>query len=551
MPATSDLLNHVYSAPPRTRRGVLDHILEVHPELAAPAARDLLERASSAEQALEKTGQSVLELKAMLDEITEPPSHTGGIIAIVGDRYIVAIGQSRQEVKIHPAAQSEQFQVGDAVALSRDASVIVRRLPDYQPPGRVVTVRGWHGNRLRVEYLNDQTMIVDASPAVREAQPREGDQVLVHDDWKVALELVERASAVKTDQLDPISFDEIGGLDELIAELKMTVESRFIYPEKAAEVGLNPMGGMTFVGVPGSGKTLLVRGLVHHVRQKAGMRVDFENVPPGSWRSQWFGASEHQIVEPITRAERRLAEGECELVILFYDELDTLGTRATDVTSRIDSRVQSALLHKIDGVAARWAKRQILLVGATNRIDLIDEALIRPGRFGDQITYIPRPNREAARAIFRCHLSPSVRFWTNGEAAAPEEMVEKCASAAVARIFADAEPADALAELVLAGGERQPIWPRQVVSGALIAGIVQRAKRQALRRGFAGPAGLIPDDFARAADFELDTIATRLVDPHKVREVLGDLTLPVVRGIPRRRHRAQSGSRGSSSRRAD
>ena len=217
----------------------------------------------------------------------------------------------------------------------------------------------------------------------------------------------------------------IGGLDDVIDELIMTVESRFIYPKQAAEVGLEPLGGMTFVGPPGSGKTLLFRGMVDHLRRIAGSRVDFGDAPPGSWRSPWFGTSEHQIVEPIIRAERRLAEGQCDLVILFYDELDTLGTRSTDVTSRIDSRVLSALLHKIDGVAARREKRQILLVGATNRIDLIDEALIRPGRFGDQITYIPRPNRERARAIFRCHLSPAVRFWTNGEAAAPAEMVEK------------------------------------------------------------------------------------------------------------------------------
>jgi len=551
MQATNDVLKHLYSAPPRTRKGVLDHLLEVHPELAGPAARDLLERATSAEQALEKAGQSVMELKGMLDEITEPPSHTGGIVAIAGNRCLVAVGQSRQEVKIHPAVQHEHFQVGDAVALSRDANVIVRRLPDYRPPGRVVTVRGWHNGRLRVEYLNDHTMIVDASPAVLEAHVRDGDQVLVHDEWKIALELIERASAVKTDQLDPISFNEIGGLDDVIEDLILAVESRFLYPEKAAELGLEPLGGMTFVGAPGSGKTLLFRGLVHHLRRIAGNRVDFENVPPGSWRSPWFGTSEHQIVEPITRAERRLAEGLCELMILLFDELDTLGTRSTDVTGRIDSRVLNALLHKIDGVGARRQKRQILLIGATNRIDLIDEALIRPGRFGDQIMFIPRPNREAARAIFRCHLSTAVRFWTSGEDVAPEEMVEKCASAVVARLFAEADPTDALAELVLAGGQRQPVWPREVVSGAVIAGIVQRAKRQALRRGLAGPAGLIPEDFARAADIELDTIAARLADPHKVREILGDLTLPVVHGIPRRRNRSRTGSRGLSSRRAE
>jgi proteasome-associated ATPase len=538
MPAPNDVLKHLFNAPPRTRVDVLEHLIELHPELAAPVARDLLARTLNAEQALERASQSVQELQGMLNEITEPPSHTAGVVSVAGNRYMVAIGQTRQEVTIHPSLEGETIQVGDAVALAREANVIVRRLPEYRPPGRVVTVCGWHGGRLRIQDLADHTLVVDASPAVLAARPREGDQVLLQEEWKIVLGVVERASEVKRDRLDPVSFEQIGGLDDAIEDLLLAVESRFLYPERAAEVGLETLGGITLVGAPGSGKTLLVRGLVGHLQQSLGQRVDFENVPPGSWRSPWYGASDSAVVEPLVRAERRLAEGLIDLVVLFYDELDTLGTRSTDVTSRIDSRVLNALLHKIDGVSARQEKRQILLVGATNRIDLIDEALIRPGRFGDLIMTIPRPNREAARAIFRCHVSCSVKFWTDGEIVPPEEMVEQCASAVLARLYADSEPADALAELVLAGGQRQLVWPRQVVSGALIAGIVQRAKRQGLRRGLVGPPGLIPADFAKAADEELDSIAARLADPFKVREILGEPTLPVAHGIPRRRGRS-------------
>jgi proteasome-associated ATPase len=222
-------------------------------------------------------------------------------------------------------------------------------------------------------------------------------------------------------------------------------------------------------------------------------------------------------------------------VIIFYDELDTLGSRSAEITSRIDSRVLSALLSHMDGVTGRNRKHHILFIGATNRTDILDKALLRPGRFGDLILKVPRPDREAAQAILRCHLGSALRYHTDGEIVAPEVMVERCIAAALARLYADADPAEALAELVLASGQRRPVYGHEVLSGAMLASVVQRAKRLALRRGLVGPRGLVPDDFARSADDELDAIAERLCDPFKVREILDDRTLPVTHGIPRRR----------------
>jgi proteasome-associated ATPase len=275
-----------------------------------------------------------------------------------------------------------------------------------------------------------------------------------------------------------------------------------------------------------------MRALVTWLRETQGRRVVFRDVPPGSWRSEFFGVSERLIVKPIKDAERLLDEGEVELVILLYDDLDTLGSRSAEFTNRIDSRVMNALLHALDGLHERGG---VLVAGTTNRVDLLDEALIRPGRFGDLILKIGRPDRDAARAVFRCHLRPSVKFWTNGHAATPAEMVEQSIDAAVARLFADSDPKDALAELVLAGGQRRLVWPREVVSGAMIANIVKRAKRRALGRSLIGPVGLVPEDLAAAADDEIDSIAERFADPFKAREILGDRTLPITRGEPRRR----------------
>jgi proteasome-associated ATPase len=447
----------------------------------------------------------------------------------------------RQEVSLHPDLEGQEIRVGDTVALAQNGHFVVKRL-DHAPRGRVATARGWLEGQLLVEYQPEHTLAVTPGAAVSEAPPRAGDKVLVNEGWQLAIAVVDRAENMSDDDCDPVRPDQIGGLDDQLDEILVAVEARLLEPERALEIGLEPLGGLVLAGDPGMGKTLLARAVATILKESCGQRVRFINVAPGSWRDPFFGVSDHKIVAPIDRAEQLLAEDAADLVILFYDELDTLGSRSAEVTSRIDSRVLSALLHRMDGITARRERRRMLFIGTTNRTDLLDEALLRPGRFGDLIVQIPRPGREAARAIFRCHLGPGVRFWTDGVVVPPAEMVDRCTEAALARLFADADPADALAELVMAGGQRRAVFAPEVLSGALIASIVHRAKRTALRRGLIGPPGLVPADFAQAADQELNAIATRLADPFKVREILGDSTLPVTRAFPRRRSGSGPGS---------
>jgi proteasome-associated ATPase len=531
-------------APDEVRPVLLDHVQQSDPKAVGDLVNVLLTEQRQANQALAQADRTIAEHQQLIDGLTRPPLLEAGVLALHDDgTCLVSLGgTARQEVTVHPDLPLPEIQVGDAVALAHDAHVIVKRL-GHAPRGRVATVRGWHEDQLLVEYQPEHTVAVTVAAAVIEAGPRPGDRVLVHEGWQLALAILEREEAVRDDEFDPVAPDQIGGLDDQIDEILLAVESRFLHPERAEEIGLDPLGGLILEGPPGTGKTLLARALATILSSSCGQRVRFINVAPGSWRDPFYGVTDHKIVAPIERAEQLLAEGEADLVILFYDELDTLGARSAEVTSRIDSRVLNAFLQRMDGVAGRWQRRRILFIGATNRTDLLDEALIRPGRFGDLILNVPRPGPDAARAIFRCHLSPQVRFAADGDASAlpADEMVERCADAALARLFADADPADALAELVLAGGQRRQVYGPEVLSGAVIASLVQRAKRTALRRGLIGPPGLIPSDFASAADDELDSIAARLTDPFKVREILGDRTIPVAHGIPRRRNGSVNG----------
>jgi proteasome-associated ATPase len=532
-----ELLVMLRDAPEALRPALITHLQRDDPGSLGDLLSELLKQQHEARQALAQADRALVEHQRVLAELTRPPLLEAGVLTVNDDgTYHVALGGGgvRQEVTIHPDLQGAPIRVGDAVALAQDGHVIVKRL-DQALRGRVATVRGWHRNQLLVEYQSEHTLAVAAAAAVMEAGPRPGDRVLVHEGWQIALALLEREETRLDGTFDPVRPDRIGGLDDQLDEILLAVEARLLDPARAAEIGLEPLGGLILEGPPGTGKTLLARALATILTSDYGQRVRFLNVAPGSWRDPYYGVSDHKVVAPIDQAEQLLDDGEVDLVILFYDELDTLGARSADVTSRIDSRVLSALLHRMDGVAARYERRRMLFIGATNRTDLLDEALLRPGRFGDLILQVPRPGPAAARAIFRCHLAPEVRFHTNGAPVPAAEMVERCADAAVGRLFADADPADALAELVLAGGQRRLVYRPEVLSGALIASLVRRAKRTALRRGLYGPPGLVPDDFAQAADAELEAIAARLRDPLKIREILGDRTLAVAHGIPRRR----------------
>jgi proteasome-associated ATPase len=532
-----ELLDLLVDGPDEIHSAVLEHLQHADPGTARSLLAELARQQREARKALEKAGEALAEHQQLLQELSRPPLLEAGVVAVQEcGTYLVAIGAAnRQEVIAHPALTGVEIQVGDVVGLSQDNHVIVKRL-EQAPRGRVARVQRWFQDQLLVELQPEQTVAVIPGALLLELEPRAGDRVLVHEGWGLAINLIERGDDEPDDDFDQVEPGEVGGLDDQVDEVLLAVETRFLYPQRAIEIGLEPLSGLILEGPPGTGKTLMARLIATMLTTVHGQRVKFINVAPGSWRDPFYGVSDHKVVAPIERAERLITEGLADLVILFYDELDTLGSRSADITSRIDSRVLSALLHRMDGVLSRHLRRRILFIGATNRTDLLDEALLRPGRFGDLILSISRPDREAARAIFRCHLDPGVKFWTDGQVIAGTEMVEHCAEAALARLFRDADPADALAELVLAGGQRRPVYGPEVLSGALIASLVRRAKRLALRRGLIGPAGLIPDDFGRAADEELAAIAVRLVDPFKIREILGDQTLPVVHGVPRHRN---------------
>ena len=529
MSASQDFVEALPSCPKQEAQKHLKRLLRAEPGQALELLEQLVEQLRLKQEALEECKAALEKLHALIDEIAETPRAIGAVVRAANEcsEYVVAIGNRRQEVKLHPNFAGEPLQVADVVAITTDENLIIDRVADFSPNGRVADFHSWHEGKMLLEGVANQTVTVDPCPALAEASLRQGDRILYQPDWELALSVVEhKAVATSSNHFQRVHWSQIGGLDEQIEQLKLIIAT-ILNPELALELDMEPMRGGLFEGPPGTGKTLLARALATWFETEMGRRVIFRHVAPGAWRSSFYGSSEQLVVEPFREIESAIESGDAQVGVLFYDELDTFGCRSHDIGNHIDSRVMTRFLDALDGFRERG---NTIVLAATNRADVIDEALLRPGRFGDMIIQVPRPNQEAARAILRCYLRPSTRFFSNGSGKVePQEMVERCIDSAVSVVYANGQPDNALAELTLQDGQRRHVWPKDVANGAMLKNIVRRAKEVAFQRGQVGPRGLDPADLEYAAEVELDNIASRLRHPLKAREILGDHQLPIAR----------------------
>ncbi len=529
----SELLKDILgdTLPLDAERVAIQRCLAANPTLAPPLLSALVTQKHRWRTLFQQSERQYAELAKTLDDT---PWMTASFLEFVasGDRALVAAGGRRVIVRLDPRVDAAALAAGDLVYLAANQSAVVGIGGRHSQPGVVGELSRVcdAGARAVVRAPAGEEIVVDLAAALRDEAPVPGDLLLYDRESAVAYERLERRrNGVRLLEELPLDFtrERLGGLDAIFDELSSDVRL-MLRSDIVERFHLPPTRGVLLCGPPGTGKTSLVRALGEHLQRTLRLDVKLLLVRPGIHRSMWYGASE-QHVRDLFREAADAAEAEGSYALLFFDDVDHLGSRDSRAGGDIDARLLPCFLQEIDAMRSP----RLVLIGATNREDLLDEALLRPGRFG-RIFRTGRPGRQQAREILRRHLTADLPLhYSQGGATSASDVIEDL----LATVYAPNGELSVLATLTFRDGSRRPLLAAQVMSGAVIAAAVDAAKRSGCIRALAGDAAVIDAADLRAAmAHELASIAERLKPGPSLAQMIGLATdHDVVRIDPHRR----------------
>lgn len=482
------------------------------------------------------------ELEAMCRKLTAPPQHAAVYLGAAatghGPGAVVSYHNAPRVVTLADGVSPARLRPGETVLLGPELNVVVGLLDDpLFNTGETATFDRYTGDGRLIVRCREEETVVRPAGALGNGL-RSGDQVRWNRGLGLAFERLPRSEGSDRFMEDTPgdSFADVGGLDDQVARLQRVIRMQVEHPEAVNRYRLRRRTSVLLSGPPGTGKTLVARALAGWLATLSSSgRSRFMNVKPGSLHSMWYAQSEANYREAFRVAREAGARDPDVPVVMFFDEVDAIGMARGGSHHQVDDRVLTAFMTELDGLEARG---NILVVAATNRRDALDPALLRPGRLGDLILDIPRPDRAAALEVFARHLHQCLPYSDPG-AEARGTLIES----AVSRIYAPSGLGE-LAMLTLRDGSRRPVVAADLVSGAVIASICQAAVEAAcLRDVESGVSGVRPEDLLDAIETEFDTAARGLTPAncHRFLERLpGDVDVvkvePVVRRL-RRPHR--------------
>jgi proteasome-associated ATPase len=498
--------------------------------------RGRLRQAGKVQAELEEVYKNMEEA---LGRLTAPPLYPATFLELrtIGETQtaLVHTNNSLRFVNLGEEFDAATLLVGDQVLLSGDQNLLVGDVSStpLNCGATALFDRYTDDGRLILTH-RDESVVVNAGGGLDGVTLKNGDEVRWSEPALIAYEKIERSTGehLFVEQTPSETFDDIGGLDEEIEQLKNLVLLHLRHSDLTGQYGLPPERAALLEGPPGTGKTLMVKALVNFLGglSPAG-RARFINVKPGELGSEWYSRTEANI-RRVFAVARETAEAEPNVpVVLFLDELDGMGPARGGHIHHVDDRVVVALGVELDGLVARG---NVLVLAATNRKDILDPSLVRPGRFGDTPIKVGRPNRTAARAILSKYLREDMPYANGGgsDAEAREEILEST----VARLYSP-NGEGAVASITFRDGTARVVRLKEMLSGAVLAKFGRGAARRAcLREIETGEHGIQLGDVFRAVDDEIEVVA-RLLTPRNCSRYLDDLPqdLDVVRVEPVRR----------------
>ena len=465
--------------------------------------RDRLDRAVAQNDklsaVLEEAREQLGVLREEVEKLTSPPNNFGTVLEINDDGTLdILTGSRKLRVAAQPSVEVKKLKIGQEVILNEAFNIIDIR--HFEAAGDILRVREtMDDGRVVVIAHADEEKVLKRSDSTADVFLRAGDYVRIDTKTNLILEKLERPEIEELvlEEVPDITYRDVGGLADQIEQIRDTVELPYLHRDLFKEYELEPPKGILLYGPPGCGKTLIAKAVANSLAKKVSERTGnpdvrsyFLNIKGPELLNKWVGETERQIRLIFQRAKEKSDEG--VPVIVFFDEMDSLfRTRGTGISSDVESTIVPQLLSELDGVEAL---KNVVVIGASNREDLIDPAILRPGRLDVKVK-INRPDPIAAREIYRIYLSDKTPL--DPEDGNTEDSVADRINALIEEtvdaMYSEDKKNEFL-EVTYASGDREILYFKDFSSGAMIENIVRRAKKDAIKRQIAGGTGGVRQD---------------------------------------------------------
>jgi proteasome-associated ATPase len=468
---------------PRQARVLEERLHEAQANLAAVTGQN--ERLVAT---LKEARDQIVALKEEVDRLAQPPSGFGTFLEAREDGTIeVFTGGRKLRVNVSPAVDVDSLRRGQEVMLNEALNVV--EALGYEEVGEIVMLKELldEGKRALVISHADEERVVRLAESLVGQPIRAGDSLLLEPRSGYVYERIPKSEVEELvlEEVPDISYEEIGGLMRQIEQIRDAIELPYLHADLFREHKLRPPKGVLLYGPPGCGKTLIAKAvansLAKQVAEKTGQsgKSFFLNIKGPELLNKYVGETERHIRLVFQRAREKASEG--TPVIVFFDEMDSIfRTRGSGVSSDVENTIVPQLLSEIDGVEGL---ENVIVIGASNREDMIDPAILRPGRLDVKIK-IERPDAEAAKDIFSKYLVSDLPLHPDDLAEhsdSREATIQGMIQSVVERMYQESEE-NRFLEVTYANGDKEVLYFKDFNSGAMIQNIVDRGKKMAIKQ---------------------------------------------------------------------